>query len=97
MCYNSCMSLIDYVHKMDISYKNAWHLSRFGARYIDILLRVQHRRLEIINDAENDKEDLLADLTAILYSLCTGMYGQRFTLRKTERIAQELETEHATG
>lgn len=73
-------------------------LSRFGVRYIETLLRVQGRRLEIVNESENDKEDLLADLTAILYSFCARMYGLRRAKRKTEKIVQELEAEqHATG
>jgi predicted site-specific integrase-resolvase len=73
-------------------------LSRFGVRSIETLLRVQGRRLEIVNESENDKEDLLADLTAILYSFCARMYGLRRAKRKTEKIVQELEAEHhATG
>ena len=73
-------------------------LSRFGVRYIETLLRVQGRRLEIVNESENDKEDLLADLTAILYSFCARMYGLRRAKRKTEKIVEELEAEqHATG
>lgn len=72
-------------------------LSRFGVRYIETLLRVQGRRLEIVNESENDKEDLLADLTAILYSFCARLYGLRRAKRKTEKIVQELEAEqHAT-
>ncbi len=66
-------------------------LSRFGVRYIDTLLRVQHRQLEIVNESENDKEDLLADLTSILYSFCARMYGLRRAKRKTETIVKELQ------
>jgi len=66
-------------------------LSRFGVRYIDTLLRSQNRRIEIVNEAENDKEDLIADLVAIVYSFTTRLYGQRRAKRKTEKIVQELE------
>jgi putative resolvase len=66
-------------------------LSRFGVRYIDTLLRVQQRRLEIVNESENDKEDLLADLTAILYSFCARMYGLRRAKRQTETSVRELQ------
>ena len=69
-------------------------LSRFGVRYIETLLRVQGRRLEIVNESENDTEDLLADLTAILYSFCARMYGLRRAKRQTEKIVQEWEAEH---
>ena len=66
-------------------------LSRFGVRYIDTLLRVQQRRLEIVNESENDKEDVLADVTAILSSFCARMYGLRRAKRKTETIVRELQ------
>jgi putative resolvase len=72
-------------------------LSRFGVRYMETLLRVQGRRLEIVNESENDTEDLLADLTAILYSFCARMYGLRRAKHKTEKIVQELEAHDATG
>jgi putative resolvase len=71
--------------------------ARFGFRYIETLLRVQGRRIEEVNQAENSTEDLLADLTAIIYSFCARLYGQRRAKRQTEQIVQELEAEHATG
>ena len=41
--------------------------------------------------AENDKEDLIADLVAIVYSFTARLYGQRRAKRKTERLVQELQ------
>jgi predicted site-specific integrase-resolvase len=67
--------------------------SRFGVRYIDSLLRVQGRSLEVVNLAENGTEDLLADLSSIVYSFCARLYGQRRAKRKTETIVKELETQ----
>jgi putative resolvase len=77
-------------------------LTRFGFRYLDTLLTSQGRSLEVVNQAENDQEDLLADLTAILYSFTARLYGQRRAKRKTETVirtleAGESEDEHATG
>lgn len=69
--------------------------TRFGFRYIETLLKIQGRTLEVINQAENSTEDLVADLTAIIYSFCARLYGQRRAKRKTEKIVQELEAEHA--
>jgi putative resolvase len=43
--------------------------------------------------AENDKEDLIADLVAIVYSFTARLYGQRRAKRKTERIVRELQAE----
>ena len=65
--------------------------SRFGVRYIDSLLRVQGRSLEVVNLAENGTEDLLADLTSIVYSFCARLYGQRRATRKTETIVKQLQ------
>jgi predicted site-specific integrase-resolvase len=70
--------------------------TRFGFRYLETLLKTQGRTLEVVNQADNSTEDLLADLTAIIYSFCTRLYGQRRAKRKTEKIVQELEAQDAT-
>jgi predicted site-specific integrase-resolvase len=75
-------------------------LTRFGFRYLDILLKNQGRAIEVVNQAENGTEDLLADLTAIIYSFCARLYGQRRAKRKTSVIVHELEAKgdaDATG
>ena len=66
-------------------------LTRFGFHYIDVLLSVQGRVIEVVNPAENDKEELLADLASIIYSFCARLYGQRRAKRKTEQVVQELQ------
>lgn len=71
--------------------------TRFGFRYLETLLKTQGRAIEVVNHAENSTEDLLADLTSIIYSFCARLYGQRHAKRKTERIVQELEAEHAVS
>ena len=68
-------------------------LTRFGFRYLETLLEVQGRTIEVVNVAENDKEDLIADLVAIVYSFTARLYGQPRGKRKTERIVQELQAE----
>ena len=67
-------------------------LTRFGFRYLETLLEAQGRTIEVVNLAENDHEDLMADLTAILYSFTARMYGQRRGKHKTEQIVKELES-----
>jgi putative resolvase len=52
---------------------------------------MQSRRVEIINLAENGKEDLVQDFVSIVTSFCTGLCGQRRSKRKTERIIAELQ------
>jgi len=68
-------------------------LTRFGFRYLETLLELQGRTIEVVNVAENAKEDLIADLVAIVYSFTARLYGQRRAKRKTERILQELQGE----
>jgi predicted site-specific integrase-resolvase len=65
-------------------------LTRFGFHYLEALLPAQGRIIEVVNVAENDKKDLLADLVAIVYSFTARLYGQRRAKRKTERITAEL-------
>ena len=75
-------------------------LTRFGFRYLDTLLKTQGRTIEVVNQAENATEDLLTDLTAIVYSFCARLYGQRRAKRTTEAIVAELEAKgdgDATG
>lgn len=68
-------------------------LTRFGFRYLDTLLELAGRQIEVVNLAENDQEDLLADLVSIVYSFAARLYGQRRAKRKTARIVQELQAE----
>jgi putative resolvase len=66
-------------------------LTRFGFPYIETLLETQGRTIEVVNVAENDKEDLIQDVASMVYSLCARLYGQRHAKRKTERLVQELQ------
>jgi putative resolvase len=68
-------------------------LTHFGFHYIDALFSVQGRVIEVVNPAQNDTEELLGDLTSIIYSFCARLYGQRRAKRKTERLVQELQAE----
>ncbi|HEX4716206.1 MAG TPA: IS607 family transposase [Ktedonobacteraceae bacterium] len=68
-------------------------LTRFGFRYLETLLELQGRTIEVVNLAENEKEDLIADLVAIVYSFPARLYGQRRAKRKTERMVQALQAE----
>jgi putative resolvase len=68
-------------------------LTRFGFNYIEQLLALQGRRLEVINQAENSKEELIQDFVSIVTSFCARLYGQGRCKRKTERIIAELRTD----
>jgi len=66
-------------------------LTRFGFNYLEQLLAMQGRQIEVINLAENGKEDLIQDFVSIVTSFCARLYGQRRSKRKTERIIAELQ------
>ena len=50
----------------------------------------------MVNPAQNDTEEVLADLTSIIYSFCTRLYGQRRAKRKTEKVLQALQAKEET-
>lgn len=68
-------------------------LTRFGFKYIETLLAMQGRSIEVVNVTENPIEDSIADFVSILYSFCARLYGQRRAKRKTEKIVKELENQ----
>ena len=65
-------------------------LTRFGFNYIDTLFRQHGRSIEVVNEAANDRDDLMQDFVSIITSFCARLYGQRRSGRKTERIIREL-------
>jgi putative resolvase len=79
----------DSVSRIVVEHKD--RLTRFGFNYLDRLLRMQGREIEVINLAENGKEDLVQDFVAIVTSFCARLYGQRRAKRKTERLIAELQ------
>jgi predicted site-specific integrase-resolvase len=67
-------------------------LTRFGFNYIETLVELSGKRIEVVNVADNDKADLMQDLVAIIYSFSARMYGLRRAKRKTEQIVSTLES-----
>src|SRR5437588_4891726 len=77
------------IHTIVVEHKD--RATRFGFRYLDALLKGQGRTLEVVNLAENNREDLLTDLVSIIYSFAARLYGQRRAKRKTEAIVKQLQ------
>jgi putative resolvase len=65
-------------------------LTRFGFNYIEILLKNQNRKIEVINNIKDDKNDLIQDFISIITSFCARIYGQRKSKRNTEKLIKEL-------
>jgi predicted site-specific integrase-resolvase len=66
--------------------------TRFGFRYLQVLLNQAGRSIEVANLADNDREDLLQDLSSIVYSMCARLYGQRRAKRKQALIGKLFAT-----
>ena len=65
-------------------------LTRFGFNYIDTLRRQHGKCIEVVNEASNDRDDLMQDFVSIITSFCARLYGLRLSRRKTEKIIAEL-------
>lgn len=68
-------------------------LTRFGFNYIETLFKSIGKSIEVINLSDNNKSDLLEDLTSIITSFCARIYGQKRYKRKTEKIIEELKND----
>jgi len=65
--------------------------ARFGIEIIEELLSQQGKTLEVINQAETEKENLVQDLISIITSYSAKIYGQRRSRRKTEKLIHMLQ------
>lgn len=63
-------------------------LSRFGFTYLKRLLQKIGCEVVVINEASEDKEDLLKDMVAIIYSFCARLYGMRRAQNKAKLIKE---------
>lgn len=65
-------------------------LTRFGFNYLKLLAEEQGKTIEVVNCAEEEKEDLVQDFVAVIYSFSAKLYGLRRAKRKTEKIIKEI-------
>lgn len=61
-------------------------LTRFGFNYIKMLLESKNKRIIVINESNEDKNDLMEDLVSIIYSFSARMYGLRRNKNKESII-----------
>lgn len=64
-------------------------LARFGINYIQKLLELDNRKIEIINPQSSDEDDLMQDFVSIITSFVSRLYGRRRSKRITEKIIKE--------
>jgi putative resolvase len=65
-------------------------LTRFGFNYIDQLLQIQRRRIEVIFPSDTDN-DLVDDFIAVITSMASRIYGRRTSKRRDEKIKHYVE------
>ena len=80
----------DYT-KIVIEHKD--RLTRFGFNYLEILAKLQHKEIEVVNNVDTDEQDLIQDFVSIITSYCARVYGYRRVKRKTEKLLEELKTQ----
>ena len=65
-------------------------LTRFGFNYIEQLMQMQGRRLEVIFPSDSDN-DLVDDFIAVITSMASRISGRRTSKRRAEKIKQCVE------
>ena len=65
-------------------------VTRFGFNYIEQLMQMQGRRLEVIFPSDTNN-DLVDDFIAVITSMASRIYGRRTSKRRAEKIKQCVE------
>lgn len=65
-------------------------LTRFGFHYIEQLMQVQGRRIEVIFPSDTDN-DLVDDFVSVITSMAARIYDRRNSKRRAEQIKQCIE------
>ena len=61
--------------------------------YIETLLEMDGRKIEVVNPALNERDDLMSDFVSIITSFCSRLYGLRRSKRNTEKLIEALNNE----
>lgn len=70
--------------------ENRDRLTRFGFEYLSRLLKQQGCTVFVLNQSETDDQDLLRDLTSVIYSFCARLYGRRRAMNRLKDIKKCL-------
>jgi len=68
-------------------------LTRFGFNYIKEWLENTGKKIEIVDDTDDNKTDLIKDLVSIIYSFSARLYGLRRAKKKAEEIMEVLKND----
>lgn len=65
-------------------------LTRFGFVYLEQWMKSRGCSIEVINEAANDKDDLMQDFVSLVTSFTARLYGLRRSRRRTEKLIKDL-------
>jgi putative resolvase len=65
-------------------------LTRFGFVYLEQWMKSRGCSIEVINEAANDKDDLMQDFVSLVTSFTARLYGLRISKRRTEKLIKEI-------
>ena len=88
--------LIKLLQSMDFDILVVEHkdrLTRFGFNYIETLLNYLNKKIEVVNNVDNNKEDLVQDFISVITSFCARIYGLRRSRRRTEKLIKALKND----
>lgn len=68
--------------------ENKDRLTRFGFTYLENLLKERGCEIIVMNPSDNDEQDLLRDMVAVITSFCCRLYGLRRTKNKLAKIKE---------
>jgi len=81
----------DYT-KIVVEHKD--RLTRSGFNYIETLVNVLGKEIEVVNNVESEEEDLIQDFVSIITSYCSRIYGKRRSKRVTEKLIKDLKSDN---
>jgi len=68
-------------------------LTRFGLNYIELWMASKNCKIEVMNEAANDRDDLMQDFVNLVTSFVVRLYGQRRSKRRTEKLIEAVRDE----
>jgi predicted site-specific integrase-resolvase len=80
-------------HPTRLVVENKDRLTRFGFNYLKRLLAENGTEVIVMNEATEDKEDLIKDLTSVIYSFCARLYGMRRAANKALKVKELINIE----
>ena len=81
--------LIDKVKKQSSSVLVIEHkdrLTRFGFNYLERLFTELNCQIIVVNATQTDEQDLVTDLSSVIYSFCAKLYAKRKAANKTKQV-----------